>query len=686
MAPPSFWKTQVPFHPWALFLIFLVSNTLLSYGHLPLGAALAVGFLGILLPLAVGLWTVLEKRAGSSSAAFGRDPSLGLGPEWGDPPLWVWTLFLAALVFSRFYRLVSYPSWITGDEGIVASLSASLVRHWDGRLIWGQVQMEPLYLWALGIFFHFLTPSLFSVRLFGAMVSLTTAAAAYEAARRFLPKGASLIFCWLFCLSFLSYMLSRSCLPNTLPLLFQFLVLGGWGRFLKATEGAPRWRASVWLGILTGVGFYTYTNWVSMAVVTGVLILAFPPGSKGRWGYFACFFLLSTFIAGPLLWARFSPGGTAHLRGLWDLGSLLKPDYLIGLFWNGLGSVPLGPDWGGLLNPVASSLVFLGLLVLAPRLRPSGFALGAFLLLILLLPGLLASFFNPLRVTQLVPFLLLPAVAALGALCGDLRHGPWGPACLVLCASSLVDTYHFAGPYTDPRYVPTERQWRNVEFEGAYRTLETLDRGSGPLYVFTEFNTDYDNKTLDVACYPFNLLEDPRLGAQGAQWAALVLNCQYAPYLEGRFPGLRWRPLPTDRTPAEGSEPFGLFLIPLSRLSGDSLDLWEQADGVYRKMDLKVRNKTPLERWEDFLPPVPTDAGKGDPFLTAVYWEKVGFFKFLDGHFIEAAQAYRNAVDRGVPAAHLYYDLGLCLKLQGRQAEAEECMRKASALSMRAPE
>ncbi len=96
-----------------------------------------------------------------------------------------------------------------------------------------------------------------------------------------------------------------------------------------------------------------------------------------------------------------------------------------------------------------------------------------------------------------------------------------------------------------------------------------------------------------------------------------------------------------------------------------------------------LRTKNPKDSWCRFADELEPFEGifKGDRLLTAVYWEKTGFFKFLGGHFIEATQAYQNAVRLGIPASHLYYDLGVCLKIQGRAEESKGDFDKAEALS-----
>lgn len=112
---------------------------------------------------------------------------------------------------------------------------------------------------------------------------------------------------------------------------------------------------------------------------------------------------------------------------------------------------------------------------------------------------------------------------------------------------------------------------------------------------------------------------------------------------------------------------------------------WMKADEIYREVDFQVNNKKVSDLWAGFLSANSTlgDQYTEDPFLTAVYWEKMGFFKFLDGYFIQATEAYRNAIQNGIPASQLYYDLGFCLQLQNKMNESRKCFGKASLLSVK---
>jgi hypothetical protein len=248
-----------------------------------------------------------------------------------------------------------------------------------------------------------------------------------------------------------------------------------------------------------------------------------------------------------------------------------------------------------------------------------------------------------------------------------------------------LNTYNFFWLYCDTTRIPAEHQWRTLQYEDAYQSLKKLSDQTGALYVFNEFNTDYDNKTLDIADYPFNALQNPKLSKTSPQWTAVIANVHYAPYFIKTFPHLKFKILKSDRpTPPT---PFGLFLIPVSDIPIPILNNWRTAEEVYLNANIEIKNKTPMETWSHFNDSFSSLQNRfpNNTFLIAIYWEKYAFYKCLDRDFNSAADAYQNAVKQGWPTAHLYYDQGLCLKLTGKNAEAKKAFQQAANLEKEMP-
>jgi hypothetical protein len=302
------------------------------------------------------------------------------------------------------------------------------------------------------------------------------------------------------------------------------------------------------------------------------------------------------------------------------------------------------------------------------------------------LPGILTNSVELYRVLLTFPlFTILAAMGAYGLMAEECRNWRLMLVFLLMVGSMSLDINNFANHYCNTRIIPPDRQWRNVEYFDAYNILRDFSRKEGPLYIFSTFNTDYDNKTLDFTCIPFDALHNPSLSRARPRWVALIINIQYKPYFIKNFHVLRFKVLNTDKKKLTDPKPFGLFLIPTSQFKGPMLANWMKADEIYREVDFQVNNKKVSDLWAGFLSANSTlgDQYTEDPFLTAVYWEKMGFFKFLDGYFIQATEAYRNAIQNGIPASQLYYDLGFCLQLQNKMNESRKCFGKASLLSVK---
>ena len=68
---------------------------------------------------------------------------------------------------------------------------------------------------------------------------------------------------------------------------------------------------------------------------------------------------------------------------------------------------------------------------------------------------------------------------------------------------------------------------------------------------------------------------------------------------------------------------------------------------------------------------------QGDPFLEACFFEKVAEQEYRDKHMKEQIQALQLAVERGLPAAHLYQQFGGPLFEEPPIWGSERCFRKA---------
>ncbi len=656
---PSILKHSLSFNPWVFFIIFLASNTLLSFYPFPLQTQFFIVFFGLILPFIAGYQIVTERKNQNASP-----PVADSGPV----PFWLWFIFIAFVLFTRFYHLTSLPSWLYIDEGYESALGMGLLSHWDWRLLWSPVPHEPLLDWLLGFYFKICPPSLFSFRLFSTLISLATITAGYWASRAVFSRRVSFLFAVILAFCYWSFTLSRLGIVVILIPLIQCFGLGCLGRLLRAQSHSVRWWA--WAGLTAAniLGFYSWTNWAGLGLAISFILLIYyfknPKLSKAPlWSFYG----VSAIGVFPLVLARLAPGALSHIGQIYHFNPLKAFIYnIVGIFWDGSATFNFGSLWGGFLNPIIDSLALLGALFFFQRKITLWQWLVPAVVFISLLPALSAS--SDVELYRTLPVLVFLTLAAAAGLNGLLKlyPGRLNTAFVfsLLFASIGLDIYNYTAFYSNNRYIPEELQWRSNAYAQAYQTLNQLQRQSGPLYVFSQFTTEYDNRTIDVALYPFNVLQNPVLNDAHPQWTAVMTNVNYIPFLVKAYPHAQVTLLKKAGDPSKSSNFIALVILPTNDISAATLSQWKEADAIFRKINLYLLNKNPITPWDDIansFPPLSQNT-KADPLARAIYWEKVGLFHFQGKNFKEAAEDYRRAIQQGYPAAHLQYNLSVALK------------------------
>jgi hypothetical protein len=511
---------------------------------------------------------------------------------------------------------------------------------------------------------------------------------AYWAARQFFPILFSFIFTWLFAFSFWAFSLMRFCTPEDLIPFFQLMAFGLLGKFLHSQGKFPRFFWLLCLSVCSVVGFYSYINWAPVWFFTTMILggHALRHGTNGK-----VFFILSQFLVVvlilPLVMARLAPGGMSYISSVWEghwpFHSVAS--YLAGLFWDSKVSYPFAPNWGGMLDPITGSLVLLGLIYTIKRLDLLRLVLLGLGLFVSILPGVVTNYLELHRITPSLPFWIFLAVFGIQSLISKTTRQKTRVLLTAMCASVLcLNFYNFTTPYCDITKVPSVRQWRNVSYFNAYQILNSRSRPNKPMYLFSEFSLDYDNKTLNTTCYPFDVLQNQKLDQGKANLVAFLVKMDYALYFLSAFPGIDFTILPTDKA-EEDSLQTGLFLVPVLNMDRSTLQAWRQADRVCRNINRLIKNKNPVEPWSAFVDILlrNKDAFKTDAFLRTVFWEKIAFFHYLNADFRKASEAYELAIRQGLEVAHLYQNDGLCLKLIGENQKAETAFKKAREISSR---
>jgi hypothetical protein len=562
------------------------------------------------------------------------------------------------------------PFWPISDESVFSTLAFDLTKKWDCTLLRTDGQMEPLLLWLLSFWFKLTNPSLLSLRLFTVLFSIGSSLAAYFAARQFLNKTLSFLFVCLFSFSFWEMDLSRQCTPNDLILFFELLSFFLLGLYGRTSQNNWRWFSILLLSLCAGTGFYAYINWSVVWVFILACLLAID--IKKEKLKIAAFVLITAGLTMPLVLARLSPHSASYARHFFENFSLFSSlgQYGRGLFWDGAGSNPLGPAWGGYFDSVSGALILTGSLyglrkLFSKTLLVLGFGIG-----LALLPGILTSTLELQRVTPALPFFMV--LAALGTkslwenLAKPFRITALNVALLLITALNI---YQLFGPYNDVGLAPPGRHWRSTLYFNAYRILENLSAHTGPIYIFNEWNGDYFDKTLDLGCYPFNAAQNAALIPKNPMWVAFLTDTDYEPYLKKEFPHIQTRSLNESVSSEDSHQLLQLFLMPVSDIPKETLNNWLSADQNCQQIALSILNKNPSIPWSPFEKDYSRLAVQYEknPFLASVLWEKAAAFPLIDGNYREACLDFQRAVQNGYRTPHLLHNRKLAITLSQLQ-------------------
>jgi len=227
------------------------------------------------------------------------------------------------------------------------------------------------------------------------------------------------------------------------------------------------------------------------------------------------------------------------------------------------------------------------------------------------------------------------------------------------------DGYRVFQAQTDPLSSPTglDLSPYPVESIRTYRILKELSKKAGPGLIFTEFMQVPRDSCLLVMTYAFNAAENTNLNSRGIRWAAVVSNLHYYSFLSKRFPEARWYWVHEGRT--QGSEAV-LGIIPINEKNSLTLSSWVQAHHYFRQLSLAVDNISEKNTYQtaDEIFNAPPSCVTKDQFLQSCYWERRAQFYYdyhFEIHYNDQVFALRQAITKGYPSAHLYYELGCLL-------------------------
>ena len=693
-------KRLPSYSPWACFFIFLAANTLLSYFPLSLETRLWIGLLGLFLPF---LWAYLSPIPSARPNNF-----LDQREFLPSVPLGAWALVALLAVAARFTSLTSLFVWPNFDESSYGFDAYQLAGGVPPRFFYGVSQAPPLYVWGLGLFFKIFGTSLFTLRFFPALISLSAVPLAYAAARTYFSKSFSFLCALLTAGSFWPVFVGRFSLMTILILPMECLALLALGKFLKAPSEPAREKAAWGLGVVWGLGFYTHLHWPVVVVLTALPIVVWfwNHGKKGKaWGLTARLAGGTLGLSFPIFLAAAFQHYGGYLSHLWAFNGDFSWEKQLSVWASCLTSPFWGmdpnvhtyqPQWGGFLNPVLASLFFLGALeAVRHGQRPlyRWLAVGYFLCL---LPGLLTQDMETFRLFPMVPILILVALLGFTNL---LAAKPWKNLLLIsgifLCAM-VLDSVHLFGFYHRIWNDPTSWGYYTKSV-GRYRAFGILEkdwRQQGPGFIFPDFVQGLPDQSLSVATYSYNAALNPSLSLSEVRWAAILTNVNYKPFLQNRFPDGTAYALSKDFTEPDGG--WMLFAFPLDEDRRKTLEGWCQAQNAlesFEDVNLCYVMGRPFDRDLESLSSL-EPSFRGDPFLQAAFYEKQADLETKQilletggkttipqaalGSITEpAVHSLEEALTEGYPAAHLYFHLGELWLMAQKPQEAQRAFHQA---------
>ncbi len=664
---------------WKIFITLTLANALISYFPSPLWIKFVLGVLFVAGPL-----VLLVRSPALPPSQVQKAWDMDFFPN----PSWI-LIGLAAVGggFLRLSGLTTLSAWPTFDEGWVGLYVFKLFKKWNWDLLLSDNQIPPAHFWGQALFFRWWGPSLPHLWLFPALLSTGILVLGYWATRLYFSKSFS-FFCLLF--GVVNYWLLWSGRfsepPADTAVLFECLALGALGMMWRALGKNQPGPWPFLSGM--GVGMSAYASTVSIYGAAFMSLTALWAGWKAKefrkplWLGFGA----GLCIVVPLLVYALRYGYGHYPASIWvtkDSGYyenhwMAPLSHISGVFW-GARDWTL---WGGLLNPVESALVFLGI---AFTLKTRRSSLQNWLLLALVfffLPGLFTNNYEPFRSVLTLPVLVVLTVVGLGWLLSECHAGMPRKLILsvVLASCAALNFYHLWGPYHQTWGVqgPGSSRFKAIENWRAFDELRSIQEKSGPGFVFTDFAMADDQ--LIIPTYPFNILENPKLSPRDAPWAAFLINAHFAPFLKRSLSECRWSWLSEHIAPAQGGLEMGVFLLTEKNMA--LLERWRKAqavlrDALYETLDLKTPGSNDralrlLKNQYSYF--------QGDRFLETVYWDKVQAYQMSAGNVPAAVKALQNGLRRGFRNDYFCLLLGGYLDQEGRKEEAGRAFAEAKAL------
>ncbi len=564
------------------------------------------------------------------------EPTLNNNKNFSAPSLGLWVLAVLAFLmfFLRFSRLSSFSTWPSTDDGWFGAYALDLYEKWNWNLLFGYIKFPAINFWPQVLLFKAFGPSLFSLFLLPALLSVLIVFFAYFAAREYFSKSFSILCSSIAAFSFWPLLVGR--IPGgggAIPVL-ELVVLVLVGRMLKSETGNKRLGLALLLGVGLALGFYcSFYYWASYWAWMNLFFLWLGFREQKTRSSLLKVFLVEVALLIPLALVFWQDGAWQYVKSLlfvghnnaWVAGGFNSLSYLTSFLW---GADPSGfvyrPLWGGFLNPVSGAFFIFGFIGLIGRWKDTLWRWVLFSFPFLLLPGLLSQTFEMYRIISMLPLVIL--ITAIGI--SDLFHQfpKKSKVFLALFLISLsLDTYHLFVVYRQIWAVPGI-QWRpfkSLERWRAFEILESQQQEKGPGLILTDFVTRNFDRTLDLATYSFNVDRNQSLSKAQSTWVAVMFPSHLKPFLSKRFAEGKWYDL-SEGLP-DSYENKCLGIIPYSEKDKQTFAQWELANHVFKEVNRKMlysSRQMTFQEYETALLSERSAVGK-DPFLESCFDQKL---------------------------------------------------------------
>jgi hypothetical protein len=651
---------------WFYFFMFVSANSVLCY--FDFSNTLQLGLIGLLVlgPLLMAFLLI--------PPASSRQPPVLYEEFLPSIPRKTWVFLGVLLVFIRFYKLGSEHPQPFGDLSLYASFAIDLTHHWNWKLFYFPGQHPPLYIWMTSLCYQWIHSCFLSMRLVSALLAILLVPLNYFVLRNRYSSSFSFMGTCLMALSLWCFDRGRVCEGAITILPWELICIYWIGYSSKESVLNHKILKTALLGAWTGLCYWTFPTWPLVVIWVSLAVYLESRSNRNMaplWGYLTGFsitffpFLFLIFRGDYDLLNRiassFVPGGS------WSERFLTCFSYFSSLFWGRMNGA-LSYYWYNFerLNPVWGAGFFLGLIQMWKYRHHPSSRWMALAFLIFSLPIYFSSYVEMLRILDLLPFILWVTAWGLGALLTEAPPRRRGLILFILLTfSTSTDIARIARSYSHENRIQS------------YPFCKYLSEKLGPGLILSDFSPAGDADFF-VETYDFNAAENQALDPHEARWILIPINSHYYPYLRERFPKARLY-LPANE---HSSESMMQVLLSRQEIDESTLGRWVSIQRYFHQLDLQAANINLPRTYQTTLQTLAEGEtqASGDRFLESCYWEKASEFYYQHdyrNHYDEITQSLRLAIEKGYPAAHLYYKLGCLYLRKNRFKEAQQAFDAA---------